>query len=57
MWMLQIAIELSQRDPVYLDMIHMFLRHFIKHARALNRNIGENGAFCLPIRFTKKINK
>jgi hypothetical protein len=35
-WMLQIAVELSKRDPVYVDMALKFLSHFQWIALAMN---------------------
>jgi hypothetical protein len=35
-WMLQIAVELSRRDPVYVDMALKFLAHFAWIAIAMN---------------------
>jgi hypothetical protein len=35
-WMLQIAVELSKRDPVYVDVALKFLSHFLWIAVAMN---------------------
>ena len=40
--MLRIAIELTQRDPVYEDMAIKFLAHFIYIARAMT-DMGKQG--------------
>jgi hypothetical protein len=40
-WMLQIAIELSKRDPVYVDMALKFIAHFIWIAIAMNPPEGD----------------
>jgi hypothetical protein len=40
-WMLQMAIELSKRNPVYVDMALKFLSHFLWIAVAMNPPEGE----------------
>jgi hypothetical protein len=40
-WMLQIAIELSRHDPVYVDMALKFLAHFLWIAVAMNPPDGD----------------
>ena len=40
-WMLQIAIELSKSDPVYVDMALKFIAHFIWIAIAMNPPEGD----------------
>ena len=43
LWMLQIAVELSEVDLVYCDLVFKFLEHFFNVAVAMNKPIAEKG--------------